>query len=161
MLKLYLELEHARFSEQFSYVFEVDEKLENSEFELPPMMVQRYIENAIWHGLRYRKGPGKLHIHFQELNNRLSITIADDGIGIKQSKALKTMHQKMQNSLGMKNIGTRIALMNEIYGIGMEVNISETYPESENPGTTVNILIPQSRQASANSESSTRNPQKS
>lgn len=142
MLKLYLELEHARFKHQFEYRFEVDEALESGEFELPPMIVQPYIENAIWHGLRYRKGGGNLSVHFQLREAALVITIADNGIGIAQSKAIKTAQQKRQHSLGMKNIGTRIALMNEIYGCKMQVQVAETEPGAENPGTTVQIVIP-------------------
>jgi tetratricopeptide (TPR) repeat protein len=144
MLQLYLELEHARFKDQFEYRFEVDEALENSEFELPPMMVQPYIENAIWHGLRYRSGGGHLFIHFLRNKNELQITIQDDGIGIAQSKAIKTAQQKRQHSMGMKNIVTRIGLMNEIYGLEMTVAFTETHPGEEHPGTTVRITIPQS-----------------
>jgi two-component system LytT family sensor kinase len=143
MLRLYLELEHARFKEQFSYQFEVDESLGQSDFQLPPMMVQPYIENAIWHGLRYRTSAGKLSIHFGRKDALLCITIADDGIGMEKSKALKTPHQKRQHSMGMKNISTRILLMNEIYASGMEVRVRELHPGMENPGTVVQIMIPQ------------------
>jgi LytS/YehU family sensor histidine kinase len=151
MLQLYLGLEHARFKDQFEYKFEVDEDLENAEFQLPPMMVQPYIENAIWHGLRYRPGGGKLFIHFARAADRLQITIQDDGIGISQSKELKTTHQKKQHSLGMKNIGMRMQLMNEIYDAGMAVTVRETHAGAEFPGTTVSILIPQSFLQSAHS----------
>jgi tetratricopeptide (TPR) repeat protein len=143
MLKLYLELEHARFKDQFEYEFLVDESLETAEFQLPPMIVQPYIENAIWHGLRYRKGDGHLFIHFQRKDDALAITIADNGIGIAQSKAIKTTQQKRQHSMGMKNIGTRMSLMNEIYASGMTVDLTETHADTEYPGTTVHIMIPQ------------------
>ncbi len=146
MLQLYLELEHARFKDQFAYRFEVDQALEGADFALPPMIVQPYIENAIWHGLRYRPAGGHLHIHFQLRQDRLTITIADDGIGIAQSKAIKTAQQKKQHSMGMKNIGTRMALMNEIYALGMTVTLAETHPGAEHPGTTVTIVIPQASQ---------------
>ena len=107
------------------------------------MMVQPYLENAIWHGLRYRTSAGKLSIHFGRKDALLCITIADDGIGMEKSKALKTPHQKRQHSMGMKNISTRIKLMNEIYASGMEVRVRELHPGMENPGTEVQILIPQ------------------
>jgi len=143
MLRLYLDLEHARFKDQFEYSFYIDDKLLNSDFELPPMMVQPFIENAIWHGLRYRSGGGSLNIHFSAANGSIEILISDNGIGIQKSKELKTIHQKKQNSMGMKNIYTRISLMNEIYNIGMAVNISEQNPGNENPGTLVKMLVPQ------------------
>ncbi len=143
MLKLYLSLEHARFKHQFEYRFEVDAELENAEFQVPPMIVQPYIENAIWHGLRYRAGGGKLLIHFERVAHRLQITIQDDGIGIAKSKDLKTTHQKRQHSMGMKNIGMRMQLMNEIYHAGMHVEVDQTHAGAEYPGTTVRISIPQ------------------
>ena len=151
MLQLYLSLEHSRFKDQFEYSFEVDETLDNSEFQLPPMMVQPYIENAIWHGLRYREGSGHLEVRFFPEGENLLITIADNGIGIEKSKALKTKQQKKQHSLGMKNIGTRMTLMNEIYATNMEVQFSETHPKDENPGTTVRLCIPQHQLSKSNS----------
>lgn len=143
MLRLYLELEHARFKDQFEYTFIVDQELENSDYELPPMMVQPFIENSIWHGLRYRSGKGALEVNFKKVGENIEITISDNGIGMTKSKELKTQHQKKQNSLGMKNIHTRLALMNEIYNAGMTVEISETFAGAENPGATVKIRIPQ------------------
>jgi sensor histidine kinase YesM len=136
-------LEHARFKDQFEYTFIVDQELENSDYELPPMMVQPFIENAIWHGLRYRSGKGALEVNFKKVGENIEITISDNGIGMTKSKELKTQHQKKQNSLGMKNIHTRLALMNEIYNAGMTVEISETFAGAENPGATVKIRIPQ------------------
>jgi sensor histidine kinase YesM len=136
-------LEHARFKDQFEYTFIVDQELENSDYELPPMMVQPFIENSIWHGLRYRSGKGALEVNFKKVGENIEITISDNGIGMTKSKELKTQHQKKQNSLGMKNIHTRLALMNEIYNAGMTVEISETFAGAENPGATVKIRIPQ------------------
>ena len=149
-----MNLEHSRFKDEFEYDFEVDEALENADFELPPMMVQPYLENAIWHGLRYRDGLGKLSIHFEKAQDALQIKISDNGIGIEKSKALKTKQQKKQHSLGMKNIATRIALMNEIYGLDIQVQLSETASGSEEPGTTVYLRIPQSRKHNSPSTSS-------
>lgn len=145
MLRLYLELEHARFKDQFEYTFTVDQELENSDYELPPMMLQPFIENAIWHGLRYRNGKGALEVNFKKVGENIEILISDNGIGMVKSKELKTQHQKKQNSLGMKNIHTRLALMNEIYNAGMTLHIIENQPGSENVGTTVKIRIPQHR----------------
>lgn len=143
MLQLYLNLEHARFQKQFSYTFEVDDDLHHSEFELPPMIVQPYIENAIWHGLRYRKEGGHLDVRMSREGDLLVITIEDDGIGIAKSRELKTAHQRKQSSLGMKNIATRIQLMNELHGTGMAVSLAEASPGNENPGVRVRITIPQ------------------
>lgn len=142
MLQVYLQLEQARFREQFEYSFEVSPELRNSEFELPPMIVQPYLENAVWHGLRYRETKGHLWVSFVLAGEDLQITIRDNGIGVKKSKEIKTRSQKKQNSLGMRNIGTRVALLNEIYQSGIRIDVSETEPQAENAGVTVNIHIP-------------------
>ncbi len=143
MLKLYLQLEHSRFKDKFNYELNIAEELQNAGFELPPMIVQPYLENAIWHGLRYREGMGSLHISFKMEGEQLMITIIDDGIGLQKSKEIKTLNQKKQVSLGMQNIRTRLELMNEIYSSGMSISVSESFPGAENVGATVKICIPQ------------------
>jgi hypothetical protein len=143
MLQLYLKLEHGRFKDQFQYDFHVDDQLLNAEFVIPPMIIQPYLENAIWHGLRYRQSTGKLSIQFTRKDDELEVVIVDDGIGIDQSKSLKTQNQKKQVSLGMKNTSNRIQLLNEIYAIGIELDLQPTFSRAENPGTTVKITIPQ------------------
>lgn len=143
MLRLYLQLEHARFKDQFSYTVSVSDDLKNSEFVIPPMIVQPYLENAIWHGLRYREGSGKLNIAFDSQGNQLIIKISDNGIGLKKSKELKTLNQKKQASLGLKNIQTRLALMNDIYKAEMKISMTENLIGEPNPGVLVEIVIPQ------------------
>ncbi|MFM9986206.1 MAG: histidine kinase [Flavobacteriales bacterium] len=143
MLRIYLQLEHSRFKNIFEYNLEIPEISELSEFEIPPMIVQPYLENAIWHGLRYRNGGGLLSIRFESKRDSLCITIEDNGIGIRKSKELKTKNQKKQNSLGMKNIETRVELMNDIYHRNIDIQIMELNPADEFPGTRVVIIIPQ------------------
>jgi sensor histidine kinase YesM len=146
MLKLYLELEHARFSDQFDYTLDIDPELEHSEFQIPPMMVQPYIENAVWHGLRYRKTKGQLSVSFRKQDDKLVIEVLDNGIGVERSRGMKTHHQKKQKSLGMRNIAQRIALMNELYALGLEVKIESGGGDAENPGTRVEIVAPQKKE---------------
>lgn len=141
MLKLYLQLEHARFKDKFDYELHVDESLEDSEMLIPPMLIQPYIENAVWHGLRYLDKKGKLKIDINNQSQNLIITIEDNGIGIEKSKAIKTKNQKKQESLGMKNIDTRVKLINELYQTSISVEIKPTFADVENTGTTVIIKL--------------------
>ena len=116
LLQLYTQLEHFRFKDKFDYAINVDEKIHVEDFVIPPMLLQPYIENAVWHGLRYKKEKGKLHIDVtQDQKDEIKITITDDGIGREKSKALKTKNQKKQNSKGMGNIKKRIAILNDMY----------------------------------------------
>ena len=91
LLELYLKLEHSRFKDKFDYSIEIDENLKISEYQIPPMLLQPYIENAVWHGLRYKKEKGFLKVAFLQKNEEsICIAISDNGIGRKKSKELKT-----------------------------------------------------------------------
>ncbi len=142
LIELYLELEHARFRDKFDYDFNCDEDLNYSVVEIPPMLIQPFIENAIWHGLRYKKGKGLLTVNIAEGEVHLKITITDDGIGREKSKALKTKNQKQYNSTGLKNVDKRIALINDIYAKNYEIEVRDAYPDKEDVGTYVSIKIP-------------------
>ncbi len=141
-LKLYLQLEHSRFSDKFDYTCTVADELKNSDFEVPPMLIQPYIENAVWHGLRYMNSKGKLDLNFVIYEGNLKVIIKDNGIGRKKSGELKTANQLKQNSLGMQNIESRIKVMNELFKTNIQVSISDAYPNEENCGTKVELIIP-------------------
>jgi two-component system LytT family sensor kinase len=142
ILRLYLQLEHSRFKEKFEYSFTIDDDIDVSEFKVPPMIIQPYIENAIWHGLRYIDGKGLLNIYFSKNTNGLLVTITDNGIGRKKSLEIKTRNQKMQQSTGMENIANRIRIMNELFKTEIRAEVSDAFPKADNPGTKVNLFIP-------------------
>lgn len=139
--ELYLKLEHFRFRDKFEYTF--DDKIEGlKKLEIPPMLIQPFIENAVWHGLRYKEGVGELKISFEETKKHLIVLIKDNGIGRTKSKALKTNNQKKYNSTGLNNVAKRIQLINEIYGKSYEINVRDLHPEKEDTGTLVKVMIP-------------------
>ena len=115
LLQNYLALEKTRFADKFDYEIFVDENLNQQNLQLPGMMVQPFLENAIWHGLRYRTEKGFLKLSFKKENQHLKITIKDNGIGIEESKKQKTIHQKNREGRGMKNTLERIRLLNDLY----------------------------------------------
>jgi len=140
MLELYMKLEHSRFKDKFDYKIEVDEKLKISEYQIPPMLLQPYVENAVWHGLRYKKKKGSLSVRIQQKNeDSIEITITDDGIGRIKSKELKTENQQKQLSKGMDNIKKRVHILNEMYNDKVDVFISDLY--SDNTGTKVVLIL--------------------
>ena len=114
-IKKYLALEHLRFQDKFDYEISVDEKIESDTILVPNMLIQPHLENAIWHGLRYRETIGSLKISFVEENQMIKVSIEDDGIGIEKSKELKTENQKVHQSRGLKNGEERIQLLNDLY----------------------------------------------
>ena len=140
LLELYTKLEHSRFSDKFDYRITVDEDIDIDAFQIPPMLLQPYIENAIWHGLRYREDKGFLQIGIKQKDKlALEISITDNGIGRKNSAALKTQNQKKQKSKGMGNIKKRIEILNDMYRDRVDVFISDL--ETNGTGTKVLFTI--------------------
>ena len=142
LLKLYVKLEHFRFKDKFEYSITVDEKLNINNFVIPPMLLQPYVENAVWHGLRYKKEMGKLEVHFEEIDlESVRISIIDDGIGRKKSKNIKTENQKKQKSKGMGIIQSRISILNEMYKDKVDVKIEDVKQNEDELGTKVVLVL--------------------
>ena len=136
----YLELEHQRFNENFDYVIDIQGELPTG-LLMPPLMLQPYLENAIWHGLRYKKDKGQLNFIVQFTGQHVKVKIADDGIGRSQSKAMKTSNQKLYKSTGMQNTGKRMELINKLYNQNIDLKITNLNPALEECGTLVEINI--------------------
>lgn len=127
LLQNYLALEKTRFIDKFDFEIIVEDNLNQQNLLIPGMLIQPFLENAIWHGLRYRTEKGFLKLNFSKESESLKITIEDNGIGIKESKKQKTHHQKNREGRGMKNTFERIKLLNDLYkkNIICSVNDSE------------------------------------
>lgn len=136
----YLELEHMRFRDKFDYRIEVDDSLDSESLYVPNMVIQPQLENAVWHGLRYREGKGLLTLSFKDEGDRVCAVIEDDGIGLTKSRELKTAHQKAHRSRGMSNTVERISLLNDLYSAGITMNIAEK--SGEQSGVVVSICFP-------------------
>lgn len=136
LLHNYLSLEKTRFTDKFDYEIEVDESLNVQSLKVPGMLVQPFLENAIWHGLRYRTEKGFLSLKFEKNNDFLNILIEDNGIGIEESKRQKTEHQKSRKGRGMKNTLERIALLNDLYQKNIDCAITD---KKDIPGVRVKI----------------------
>ena len=140
LLELYTKLEHNRFKDKFDYQIKVDENINLEQFSIPPMLLQPYIENAIWHGLRYKKEKGNLLISINKKDDEtVSILIIDDGIGRKKSQEIKTKNQLKQKSKGMSTIKNRIAILNDMYKERISVNVTDISENEE--GTKVELIL--------------------
>jgi len=140
--ELYLKLEHFRFRDKFEYQVEKNIDVNTYDLEIPPMLIQPFIENAVWHGLRYKEGKGNLKVGIDEKENHLLVTIQDDGIGRSRSKELKTTNQKKYKSTGLDNVSRRVALINEVYQKNYEIKVEDASVDNEDVGTLVTIKIP-------------------
>ncbi len=138
LLQNYLALEKTRFADKFDYEIIFDEDLNMQSLKVPGMLIQPFLENAIWHGLRYRTTKGFLKLSFEKDRQHLKITIEDNGIGIKESKKQKTTHQKSREGRGMKNTLERIQLLNDLYKNDITCMIND---KEDNKGVEVTIRI--------------------
>jgi chemotaxis protein histidine kinase CheA len=143
ILSLYLKLEHYRFRDKFDYEIKVDENVNPEAIQIPPMLIQPYIENAVWHGLRYKSEKGKLLLHFYRQNGHLVAEVTDDGVGRQRSAELKTENQKKHSSTGLKNIAERLAIINKVYQLDYRVHVEDL----QNNGTRVSVYLPVTKQS--------------
>ncbi|MBA4055600.1 MAG: hypothetical protein C0490_12875, partial [Marivirga sp.] len=143
ILSLYLKLEHYRFRDKFEYKIETNKDINIDTMEVPPMLIQPYIENAVWHGLRYRETKGKLSLHFRKEPDNIVVEIEDNGIGRKRSSELKTENQRKHNSTGLKNIEERLSIINKVYNANYRVTVEDLESDT---GTRVKIYLPVNKQ---------------
>ncbi|HYD91809.1 MAG TPA: histidine kinase [Flavobacterium sp.] len=139
-LTQYLELEHLRFKDKFDFEINVDEKLDRDTVWVPNMIIQPHLENAIWHGLRYKETKGLLKVEFLLEGKNIVVAIDDDGIGPTRSSELKTRNQKVHTSRGLTNTKERMALLNELHKTKMSFSITEK--KAPQTGTVVKVILP-------------------
>jgi len=143
-LKLYIEMEALRFDKKFSYEITVAEGVPADSIELPPLIIQPYVENAIWHGLLHLQTVGHLRIHVNlPAENLLQCIIEDNGIGRERARELKSKSATTKKSLGMKLTESRLALLNKHAELNASVEIIDLVKENnEAAGTKVILNIP-------------------
>lgn len=144
LLGLYLEMEGMRFKEKLKYHIEIDKGIDTDFIDIPPLLIQPYVENAIWHGLMHKDEGGTITIHIgMEDGQVLVIMVEDDGIGIEKAEALKSKTAIQHKSFGTKLTAERIALINEKYQTSARVIITNLYDAYNNAcGTRVTIKLP-------------------
>jgi two-component sensor histidine kinase len=143
LLKLYVEMESLRFDNKFDYSIRADENINAETLELPSMLIQPFVENAIWHGLLHLERRGKLDIHFARDGNNLTVTIDDDGVGRAKAGELKSKQVLKKKSYGMQITEDRIEIINRTQHINATCEIiDKTDATGQALGTTVRLTIP-------------------
>ena len=141
-LRLYLELERLRCEEKFNFKIKCDPDLDTDFIQVPPMLLQPFVENAIWHGLMNKEGEGHVWINIDQEDSTLLCTIADDGIGRKKAAQLENKSGK-HKSMGMKITESRIAMAQKMNGENKSVEIKDLVDADGNAaGTEVVLKIP-------------------
>lgn len=145
-LNLYLEMESMRFDKMFSYKILVDEKLKQQNPEIPSMLIQPFVENAIWHGLLHVPDDSarKLLINFENREkNELNVMIDDNGVGREKSAEIKSKQLVQRSSYGMKITEDRITILNKTENTHARCEIIDKKNNlGAAMGTTVLLSIP-------------------
>lgn len=142
-LKTYLELEQYRFENKFRYELYIAPDIDIPGVSLPPMLVQPYVENAIWHGLLNlpQGNQGKLWLSFLREDERLKIIIRDNGIGrVKAAEKKKHTHTPVAMELTAK----RLQIVHQLWGDAtIRISITDLYDENQAAtGTQVELYLP-------------------
>ena len=141
MLSLYMQIEALRFVDKFEFEILLSDDLKEKNIKIPPMVIQPYVENAIWHGLMNKtNGAGKIILSFSIMEDMLKCTIDDNGVGRKRAKEMSK--PKEYQSLGMLITSARLEKM-QATSIKNKINIIDKKDQKENAcGTIVELLFP-------------------
>ncbi len=143
-LKLYIEMEALRFDKKFTYEIKVESNLGTDTVEVPPLIIQPYVENAIWHGLLHKETNGHLSVRVCMCSETmLEVVIEDNGIGREKARELKSKTATSRKSLGMQLTENRLSLLNKHAELNASIEIIDLQNGgSEALGTKVILKIP-------------------
>lgn len=133
-LELYLKLEKLRVGEKLQYEFVIDPKMDIHHTRIPNMVIQPYVENAIWHGIMPKPVKGRVIINVENFDaHNIVVSIADDGIGIEKSLSRKSKRKSVSTQL----ISKRLDILESLLGDTYTVQVSDN-----KPGVLVQIILP-------------------
>lgn len=142
LIGLYLEMEAMRLKDKLNYKIEIAANIDGDFIEIPPLLIQPYVENAIWHGLMPKADGGNITIGISIENDSLLINIEDDGIGRENAEALKRKNKFNHTSHGSALNNERIAMFNARYKTNTRVVITDlTDGAGQACGTRITIKM--------------------
>ena len=145
ILNLYVELESVRFKEAFTYEINCDEDIDADEVKIPTLLIQPFVENAIWHGLMHKEGMRHLKIDFSDKGDYVECIVEDNGIGRQKAKEMKvrTGQDKKHTSKGIEVSMERLNAMHKNGGVKGSLDIIDLTDRTGNAlGTRVEIHLP-------------------
>jgi len=143
-LNLYLELESLRFKEKMEYAIDIQDEIDTLGVKIPPMIIQPFVENAIWHGLMNKNDQttGQLGIIFSLEDENIICRIEDNGVGRAKAKEINAEKNNTHKSMGTTITQDRIELINSIYKTNISVEYIDLFDDKqESKGTVVKITF--------------------
>lgn len=146
----YLDVQMIRYGDKFSY--EIDAQDADTRFMLPKMTLQPLVENALYHGLKYQKGWGTIHISAKWTDNEMLLEVSDNGIGMRKEKLTELLQEnKPHKHFGIYSVDHRLKLY---YGEGYYMEIQSEYEK----GTQIFLHLPKKPPAQAQRDIKTEMP---
>jgi len=143
ILELYVMMEQLRFPRKFEFKFTVDSLSNTQMIKIPPLILQPFVENAIWHGLLFLNEPGFLSITVSKNKRDIICTIDDNGIGRLKSAQLRTAKSTKRKSHGISITKERLRLNNQLFNLGGRIDIIDKYDiDGKATGTQVLVTLP-------------------
>ena len=139
-LQLYLELETLRFEQRFDFRITLDRGVDEAMVKVPPLVIQPFTENAIWHGLMHKEEKGHLNIKVFIEDDALCCMINDDGVGRSQAAEIKNRAGNTHRSMGMRITADRIALIKQKNLVHASIVVNDLVQPDGNPGGTEVII---------------------
>lgn len=137
-LKMYIDLEYRRSNNNFNYVIKIDETLDTARTLIPPMLLQPFIENAIWHGLNKKTEKGNLLVHIFKKEDELVCIVDDDGAGRDPA----SINKPGKKSFGISITQQRIERLIEKTSKKASVTITDKMENNQPAGTRVLVILP-------------------
>ncbi|MCF8388600.1 MAG: histidine kinase, partial [Bacteroidales bacterium] len=141
-LKHYMDIEKLRFDDKFDYEINISREIDEEFYEIPPMLLQPYVENAIIHGLINSEKKGRINISFNLEGGKIHCFIEDNGIGREQSEILKKQSGFNRKSRGLMITKERLELLSKQQKQKFSVKIIDLKnSRGEALGTRVELII--------------------
>jgi tetratricopeptide (TPR) repeat protein len=132
-LEIYMQLEALRLNHKFTYEISVDKEIDMENTLVPPLILQPFVENSIWHGIAQKNGSGKILIEVKKENEMINCIVEDNGVGRKIPEG----ENNQKKSFGMKLTKARIDIMNKIKKSKGEIGLSDLAE-----GTRIEVKLP-------------------
>jgi ligand-binding sensor domain-containing protein/two-component sensor histidine kinase len=140
LLRSYMEMEALRFRNKFTYDIEIDPALDTAAVYIPSMLIQPYVENAIWHGIQHKATNGFVKLSVKNHgNNMLLCRIQDNGIGRRRAGEIASASGNRHQPVGMTITQQRLELINQRLKQAVSVNFIDV--EEEMPGTGTGTIV--------------------
>jgi len=141
MLNLYIDIERTRFDDRFVFNVNIDDSIDTKEIEFPPLLLQPFVENAIWHGLLHsEKEEKKLVINAtREDEDTIQFEVIDNGIGLERSLEMKKNRINTRKSYGTQLVSDRVELINKNYPVHIKISKADLNGTKDNSGTKITL----------------------